>query len=94
MSARHLRICWFSGGALVARREYHERLAKSPFYRLLPSDSQANSKVLLDGWHLTDIESRGLADFSSELLGEPVQIVGEDGRFVAGAGDGHVADGN
>jgi hypothetical protein len=41
---------------------------------------------------LAEIETRGLADLSSKLRGQPVQVVGEEGGFVAGAGDGDAAE--
>ena len=41
---------------------------------------------------MLDFKCGCFADLGTEVLAEPVHIVGEDGGFVAGAGDGDIAE--
>lgn len=43
-----------------------------------------HSKPLSNGYRLVDFERRSFGHLRSKLLREPVRVVGENGRFVAG----------
>ena len=46
---------------------------------------ESDSYVLLNDWSMGDFKRRCLTDFDTELLSKPIQVVGENCGFMAGA---------
>ena len=55
-------------------------------------DSDSHSNSLGDGWRGVEFKCRGLGDIGAELRAEFGYVVGKERGFVAGAGDGNVAE--
>ena len=55
-------------------------------------DSDSHSNSLGDGWRGVEFKCRGLGDIGAELRAEFVQVVGKQGRIMAGAGDADVPE--